>query len=177
MARAKGSASSNRRCDDENEPVNGKSEDFSRTSEDSAVGLLLHLSRNSRESDKTIRKSTQSQSSGGEQALSGEDSTTRRKAHLPGSGERPLYHESDDQGGFEHNISSNSVYAQPSDSVHRTESFPLVQSATESRSHMDNRVAGDMPPLAMALSPPPRLPKVEFGSIIKDMHHTCREAP
>lgn len=155
----------------ENAPLNRQNNRvaLSDGSSEDAVGLLLHLSRHSPVADKsphramhslTRRRQPLERAAGASSA--GHESASRRVARLV----RPIA-----KRGV-----SNVPVSDDEDDREQDHSFsPANDRSRHSNKHRKNNIPtrshNSLPPVSMALSPPPRLPNVECGSTIKPLQY------
>lgn len=186
---------------EENAPLNRNGGDLTVSSEDAVGLLLhLSRHSASRDSDKSTHKAAKSRSARGQQrvdrthgsglsdAVVGPRSSRRRdqqhRLHPIAQNPHLFSHISDDEGECERNTSASSNHADAllnhsakqndySDANARSSFTTKSSRVTTSGTCVATAAGGELlpPPVAMALSPPPRLPNVEFGSVVKDDHN------
>jgi hypothetical protein len=174
---------------EENAPLNRNISNTAESgSSEDAAGLLLHLSHShDHMHDKLTHRATLSRSANKRQpkertttndASSSGYESSRREGLLHPIGRLGFPHISDDKHKCEQKSSWRHVHFQSSRSAQRNNqptAGALVRPTEISKGSGGGGGGGDRPPVAMALSPPLSLPKVECGSIIRDMHHTHSE--
>ncbi len=149
-----------RNLEEENSPPNRKKVTLSDAPDD-AVGLLLLLSRHPCNPDSSGRKNGQLSHLGAfdchrghRRSISNRESIRRVVRFAPNARPRVVSHVSDDEDGSEQSVS-----------VH-VEQYKSNESTKRTANKIQNGGSSNLSLFAMALAPPPRLPNVEFGTIV-----------